>query len=171
MNRLWLCFRSVISANARHACIFMFSVWLTGRCWHSNWTPCEKSEQELFDMMQHFWAALTFPHQHTPAAKSVPPHTHTHTWFNKVREFLCPRWNLAFCGSAAECPVVTQRLNPVRPKWLRPHQVLNLNAYLPTAVTIWSPFSVCVHLYVRWCVVDALRLWALRNSKLCPWRS
>lgn len=33
-------------------------------------------------------------------------------------------------GPPPVCPVVTQPLNPVRPKWLRPHQVLNLSAPL-----------------------------------------
>lgn len=67
----------------------------------------------------------------------------------------CVKAEWLFCvpnGPPAVCPVVTQPLNPVRPKWLRPHQVLNLSApfsdRLRTRCTRHMVFITCVRVYL-----------------------
>lgn len=57
------------------------------------------------------------------------------TWSALIQaEFSVPKWILAFMTPPTHppthttCTLVTQLLNPVRPKWLRPSQHLNLTA-------------------------------------------
>lgn len=70
----------------------------------------------------------------------------------RLSVFLRPKRKPGLCVPPAACPAVTQPPNPVRPKWLRLRQALNLNTplsdRLPARCTHHMVFITCVCVFI-----------------------